>query len=85
LTLTDTADGVRLAQRPVPELVTLRTSTTTRKDLAVGSTSANPLAGVRGIAYEIEAEITLGTATEIGFRLRTDDDQHTTVGYDAEA
>ncbi|WDV56981.1 GH32 C-terminal domain-containing protein [Streptomyces coeruleorubidus] len=27
----------------------------------------------------------LGTATEIGFRLRADDDQHTTVGYDAEA
>ncbi|WP_119580020.1 GH32 C-terminal domain-containing protein [Streptomyces europaeiscabiei] len=85
LTLTATADGVRLAQRPVPELATLRTSTTTRKDLAVGPGSANPLAGVRGVAYEIEAEITLGTATEIGFRLRTDDAQHTTVGYDAEA
>jgi levanbiose-producing levanase len=85
LTLTDTPDGVRLAQRPVPELVTLRTSTTTRKDLAVGPDSANPLAGVTGIAYEIEAEITLGTATEIGFQLRTDDDEHTTVGFDAEA
>ncbi|MGJ3560324.1 GH32 C-terminal domain-containing protein [Streptomyces sp. INA 01156] len=63
----------------------MRTSTTTRKNLAVAPDSANPLAGVTGIAYEIEAEITLGTATEIGFRLRTDDDQHTTVGYDAEA
>ena len=37
------------------------------------------------MAYEIEAEISLGTATEIGFRLRTDGDQYTTVGYDAEA
>ncbi|MBC9725251.1 GH32 C-terminal domain-containing protein [Streptomyces sp. TRM68367] len=85
LTLTDTADGVRLVQTPVQELIPLRTSTTTRKDLSVGPASANPLAGVTGIAYEIEAEITLGTATEIGFRLRADDDQHTTVGYDAEA
>ncbi|MBA4862871.1 GH32 C-terminal domain-containing protein [Streptomyces sp. PSKA54] len=85
LTLTDTVEGVRLVQRPVPELTALRTSTTTRKDLSVGPTSANPLAGVTGIAYEIEAEITLGTATEIGFRLRTGNDQHTTVGYDAEA
>ncbi|MGW5666291.1 GH32 C-terminal domain-containing protein [Streptomyces sp. NPDC003758] len=85
LTLTDTGDGVRLAQRPIPELTALRTSTTTRKDLSVGPNSANPLAGVTGIAYEIEAEITLGTATEIGFKLRADDDQHTTVGYEAEA
>ncbi|MYS91191.1 MULTISPECIES: GH32 C-terminal domain-containing protein [Streptomyces] len=83
LTLTDTADGVRLAQRPISELTTLRTSTTTRNDLSVGPVSANPLAGVTGIAYEIEAEITLGTATEIGFLLRADDDQHTTVGYNA--
>ncbi|BBJ39465.1 hypothetical protein SSPO_021830 [Streptomyces antimycoticus] len=85
LTLTDTADGIRLVQSPVQDLTALRTSTTTRKDLSVGPDTANPLAGVRGIACEIEAEITLGTATEIGFRLRTDDDQHTTAGYDAEA
>ncbi len=73
------------AARRIPELSALRTSTTTRKDLSVSPESANPLAGVKGIAYEIEAEITLGTATEIGFKLRADDDQHTTVGYDAEA
>ncbi|MBM7440485.1 glycoside hydrolase family 32 protein [Streptomyces sp. HB132] len=85
LTLTDTTDGVRLVQRPAPELTALRGSTTTRRNLSVGPGSANPLAGVTGIAYEIEAEITLGTATEIGFRLRADDDQHTTVGYEAEA
>ncbi|MFI9545118.1 GH32 C-terminal domain-containing protein [Streptomyces sp. NPDC052016] len=85
LTLTDTADGVRLVQRTVQELTALRTSATTRKDLSVTPGSANPLAGVRSIAYEVEAEITLGTATEIGFRLRADDHQHTTVGYDAEA
>lgn len=85
LTLTDTADGVRLVQRPVTELSALRTSTTTRKDLSISPGSANALAGVTGIAYEIEAEITLGTATEIGFRLRAGNDQHTTVGYDAEA
>ncbi|TJZ99047.1 GH32 C-terminal domain-containing protein [Actinacidiphila oryziradicis] len=85
LTLTNTADGVRLVQTPVRELTPLRTSTTTRTNLSIGPTSANPLAGVTGVAYEIEAEITLGTATEIGFRLRADNDQHTTVGYDAEA
>jgi levanase len=85
LTLTATSDGPRLVQRPVPELTALRTSTTARKNLTVRPTSANPLAGVTGTAYEIEAEIALGTATEIGFRLRADDTQHTTVGYDAEA
>ncbi|WP_330461698.1 GH32 C-terminal domain-containing protein [Streptomyces sp. NBC_00820] len=85
LTLTNTADGVRLVQRPVRELTALRSSATTRKNLSVGPDSANPLTRVTGIAYEIEAEITLGTATEVGFRLRTDDDQHTTVGYHAEA
>ncbi|WP_309116558.1 GH32 C-terminal domain-containing protein [Saccharothrix sp.] len=84
LTLTDTADGVRLAQRPIPELAALRTSTTTRNDLSVGPGSADPLTGVTGVAYEIEAEVTLGTATEIGFRLRARDDRQTTVGYDAE-
>ncbi|MER6714580.1 GH32 C-terminal domain-containing protein [Streptomyces sp. NPDC000877] len=85
LTLMETADGTRLVQRPVQELTPLRTATTTRKDLSAGPASANPLAGVKGVAYEIEAEITLGTATEVGFRFRADDDQHTTVGYDAEA
>ncbi|MGI5198308.1 GH32 C-terminal domain-containing protein [Streptomyces sp. CA-288835] len=79
------AGGTWAAQRPVRELTALRTSTTARKDLSVGPTSANPLTRVTGIAYEIEAEATLGTATEIGFRLRADDDQHTTVGYDAKA
>ncbi|GAA0526550.1 hypothetical protein GCM10010172_03860 [Paractinoplanes ferrugineus] len=85
LTLTDTAAGVRLAQRPVAELAALRASTTTRKNLTVRPTSANPLAGLTGTAYEIEAEITLGTATEVGFRIRADDTQHTTIGYDATA
>ncbi|WP_149830245.1 GH32 C-terminal domain-containing protein [Streptomyces tailanensis] len=85
LTLSDTSDGVRLVQRPVRELAALRTATTTRKNLSVGPDSENPLTRVTGIAYEIEAEVTLGTATEIGFRLRNDDDQRTTVGYDAEA
>ncbi|MGP3917515.1 glycoside hydrolase family 32 protein [Nonomuraea sp. 10N515B] len=85
LTLTNTDDGVRLVQRPVPELTALRATTTTRTDLSVGPDSANPLDGVRAVAYEVEAEITLGTATEVGFRLREKDDQHTTVGFDAQA
>ncbi|WP_328774305.1 glycoside hydrolase family 32 protein [Streptomyces sp. NBC_00286] len=85
LTLTATTDGVRLVQRPVAELSALRASTTTRKEVTVGPDSANPLIRVTGISYEIEAEVTVGTATEIGFRLRAGDDQHTTVGYDAEA
>lgn len=85
LTLTETDDGVRLVQHPIRELTALRTSTTTRKDLSIGPGSANPLAGVTGVAYEIEAEITLGTATEIGFQLRANNDQHTLVGYDAKA
>jgi levanbiose-producing levanase len=85
LTLTDTDDGVRLVQRPVPELTALRATTTTRAGLPVGPDSADPLDGIRAVAYEIEAEITLGTATEVGLRLREKDDQHTTVGYDVRA
>ncbi|MGX6745482.1 GH32 C-terminal domain-containing protein [Streptomyces xantholiticus] len=85
LALVTGADGIRLVQRPVAELDALRGTTTTRTGVTVAPGSADPLDGIAGTAYEIEAHLVLpaeAAATECGFRLREKGVQHTLVGYD---
>ncbi|MFB8141482.1 GH32 C-terminal domain-containing protein [Streptomyces parvus] len=84
LTLSETG----LVQRPAAETRALRRGRTRIENVTVSPGSPDPLAGMRGRSYEIEAEITLpadGAATEFGLRLRTDGTRHTTVGYDTGA
>ncbi|NYI03772.1 GH32 C-terminal domain-containing protein [Allostreptomyces psammosilenae] len=80
--------GVRLLQRPVAELAALRAGTTSRLNVTVTPTSPNPLGGVTGVSYEIEAEIGLpatGAASEVRFGLREKAGQRTVVGYEVAA
>lgn len=83
-----TLAGGRLVQHPAAETTALRTGATTVHDITVGPGSPNPLAGVRGRSYEIEAEIALpatGAATDFAFRLRAAGDKGLLVGYDVGA
>ena len=69
LTLHSTSSGPALAVNPVKELKSLRQRTHQIKPqpLAPG---ANPLAGIRGDLFEIEAVIAVGDARQISFDLR---------------
>ncbi|WP_284645737.1 GH32 C-terminal domain-containing protein [Paenibacillus silviterrae] len=76
--------GLRLVQLPVKELTKLRGKAVqlSRQELVPGR---NPLAGMKGTSYELEAEFTAGSGSRFGFKLRTGLGQETLVGYDASA
>ena len=69
LTLRTTEDGPRLHAYPVKEFAALRKKSLTipPQPLKPGD---NPLANVKGELFDITAEITVGTATEVGFKIR---------------
>jgi fructan beta-fructosidase len=83
LSLRATDDGLRLVQRPVAELASLRSEAQAwlGQPLRPGD---DLLCGVRGRALEIVAEIELGAATAVGVRLGAGGDQATEVRYDRE-
>jgi fructan beta-fructosidase len=78
------ADGLRLVQRPVRELETLR-----REKLQIANVSiaeANQKirdSRTKGEVYELEADLQPVQAGDIGFRLRKGKDVETLVGFDA--
>ncbi|MBI5387929.1 MAG: GH32 C-terminal domain-containing protein [Verrucomicrobia bacterium] len=69
LTLNTTADGLRLSANPVKELASLRAKTRTiqAQPLRPGE---NPLATVTGELLDLTAELVVGNAAELGFKLR---------------
>jgi sucrose-6-phosphate hydrolase SacC (GH32 family) len=69
LTLRRTDEGPRLHSYPVKEFASLRRHSLTipPRPLKPGD---NPLADLKGELLDITAEITLGTATEVGFKIR---------------
>ena len=69
LTLHPTDAGLRLLVNPVKELESLRQVTHTLKPQSL-KPGENPLAEVTGELLEVTAEIFLGNATEVGFKLR---------------
>jgi sucrose-6-phosphate hydrolase SacC (GH32 family) len=69
LTLRTTADGPRLFANPVRELQKLR-HTTTRIEPQSLRPGEDPLAALRGELWEIEADISAGTATKIVVEVR---------------
>jgi len=77
--------GYRLTQQPISELETLRGRPKSFGPLTLTPTTANPLARLNALSYEIDAVVTLpgsNAATEFGFKVRTGGTQETTVGYD---
>jgi fructan beta-fructosidase len=77
-------DGLRLVQRPIRELESLR-----REKLHIVNASVNDVnqkireTRTNGEVYEFEAEFRPGPGDDIGFRLRRSKDAETRVGFDA--
>ncbi len=81
--LTNTPDGVRLVQRPVPELEQLRGKQHQWRGETIGSGN-DLLADVSGELLEIIAEFQvddLNAVDRVGLRVRTGGGEHTTIGY----
>jgi len=83
LILRKSADGLRLVQRPVTELRCLRKQHVYLENQDIES--ANRLLQAKrigGETLEIIAEIELGSADEVGFKVRKGPDQETLIGID---
>jgi sucrose-6-phosphate hydrolase SacC (GH32 family) len=86
LALTRTAQGIRLVQQPVAELQSLRKKRWRwdNESIAAGSSLLDDLSGE---TLEILAGFQVDgatTADRVGFRLRTGEDEHTTIAYAVE-
>jgi fructan beta-fructosidase len=77
------SDGLRLVQRPVRELETLRGEKLRIANASVDEANAKIReAGTRGEVYEFEADLQPGQAGDIGFRVRKNKDVETLIGFD---
>jgi fructan beta-fructosidase len=81
--LVNTAEGLRLEQKPVPELMVLRQAGQTWFDQTI-TPGSNLLAGQTGRTLEIIAEFELGTAQSFGLRVFQGADEATTILYNVE-
>ncbi|MEJ8306355.1 GH32 C-terminal domain-containing protein [Saccharibacillus sacchari] len=84
LSLTQTPNGLRLAQQPIAELDGLRSELFRTENAVVTEQTPNLLSGLSAGAYEIEAELELpssGAAETFGFRVRESGGKHTDIGY----
>ncbi|HSK39764.1 MAG TPA: glycoside hydrolase family 32 protein [Arenibaculum sp.] len=86
LALRTTSRGIRLIQEPVGELQQMRGARNTIEPQAIGY-GAISLAeeGISGTALEIVAEFEVGTAAELGMKVRTGGQEETVIGIDARA
>ena len=81
LSLTRTRDGIRLLQRPIPELQPLRGEEYHWQNETIHP-GTNLLAFVRGQSLEILADFQITHEVEaFGLRVRVGWDDHTTIGY----
>lgn len=78
------ASGVRLVQEPVTELQKLRLQAQSWNERTI-SPDYNLLSDVQSGQYEIECEIDMADAEEVGFKLRRSDREETVVGYNIAA
>jgi fructan beta-fructosidase len=86
LALRTTSHGIRMVQQPVSELRRLRgpRRTLAAQPIAEGSTSLAGQ-GIAGKALEIVAEFEVGTAAELGLKVRTGEQEETVIGIDPRA
>ncbi len=84
LSLRHTSEGLRLFQRPVPELASLRTDSMTLSDLAIeGERTLTQLPFPPSqMELVVEFELLPTTASEIGVRLSNSKGEEYLVGYD---
>jgi len=76
------SDGLRMVQRPLRELETLRHDRLRVENANVAEVNRKiQQAGFKGEVYEFEAELQADKAGEIGFRLRKGADVETLVGF----
>jgi fructan beta-fructosidase len=83
LTLRRIDGEIRLCQRPVRELETLRGNRRTIRNLAVRDAAVS--LGVKGQQLDIIAEFDIGTAREFGLRVLKGAEEQTAIGFDASA
>ena len=83
--LVKTEEGIRLAQAPIKELQSIRSTVYQTQNNKVNPTNAlNLLKGISSGSFEIEAELEIPSSnktTEFGFQLREGAEQKTVVGY----
>ena len=80
------ADGLRLVQRPIKELRSLRHEKLRIGDASVAEANAKIRArGWTDRSYEIECELQPAEGGQVGLRLRERKDEETLVGFDAGA
>jgi fructan beta-fructosidase len=86
LSLTRTPEGLRLVQEPVAELRALRGERRAlgSRPIPAGTTSL-AAEGISGRALEIVAELEVGTASEVGLKVRTGENEETVIGIDPRA
>ncbi|AEI40576.1 glycoside hydrolase family 32 protein [Paenibacillus mucilaginosus] len=76
--------GVRLVQEPVSGLQKLRREERQWENVPV-TPGINILSSEKSGTFEIECELELGSATEVGLKLRQSESEETVVGYNASA
>jgi fructan beta-fructosidase len=81
LALTRTAAGIRLVQKPIPELMNLRSGHRHWQDETIFP-EKNLLAGLQGDSFEIVADIQVDNRVEsFGFRVRVSTKEATIIAY----
>lgn len=80
LSLKKGPSGIRLVQKPVTDLQKLRLEAQVWQEVTVNP-GQNILSDVHCDFYELECEIDLGEASEVGFKLRNSEWEETVVGY----
>ena len=77
-------EGLRVIQGPVREIERLRSEALRIADLSIDEANARIAeAGWSGSQFDLRAEIELGDAREVGFRLLQGDEEETLVGFTA--
>lgn len=77
-------DNIKVIQRPVEELQTLRNDHINIENVNVTSgTHSLSEQGLTGKSYEFVVELDPGETDVVGFKLRNGEDEETLVGYDA--
>ena len=78
------AEGLRLVQQPVHEIETLRGRSLRLRDLGISEANREiAAAGFAGDTLDLQAEIQVGTARAVGFRLLQGEGEETLVGFTA--
>jgi sucrose-6-phosphate hydrolase SacC (GH32 family) len=77
-------EGIRLTQKPIPEMAVLRKTPVsfTNRQIACGTTNLDDFKPTKN-TYEIEAIFNTNTATVFGFNVCVGEGRKLTIGYDA--